>query len=184
MILALGGHDPVLEGGGHFIADNATVIGRVRLGDASSVGFNAVSRGDNDLIEVGRQSNVQDGAILHTDPGIPLAVGARVTIGHRAMLHGCTFGDGTLIGIGSPVLNGARIGARCLLGAHALVTEGKEFPDGVLIIGAPARVARDLTAEEIERIEASAQIYVDNARRFVAEAAAHRASWERPPGRE
>ena len=166
MIHAFGGHDPVLEGSGHFIAGNATVVGRVRLGDASSVWFNAVLRGDNDLIDIGRNSNVQDGAILHTDPGLPLTVGAGVTIGHKAMLHGCTIGDGTLVGIGATVLNRARIGARCLLGAHALVTEGREFPDGVLIIGAPARIARELTAKEIEILAASAQTYVDNARRF------------------
>jgi carbonic anhydrase/acetyltransferase-like protein (isoleucine patch superfamily) len=165
MIAVLGDDEPVLEGGGHFIAGNATVIGRVRLGDASSVWFNAVLRGDNDLVDVGRMSNVQDGAILHTDPGLPLTVGAGVTIGHKAMLHGCTIGDGSLVGIGATVLNRARIGAHCLLGAHALVTEGKEFPDGVLIIGAPARIARELTAEEIEGLDASAPIYVDTARR-------------------
>jgi carbonic anhydrase/acetyltransferase-like protein (isoleucine patch superfamily) len=166
MIAALGEHEPVLEGSDHFVADNATVIGNVRLGHASSIWFNAVLRGDNHLIAVGPESNVQDGAILHTDPGLPLVVGARVTIGHKAMLHGCTIGDGALVGIGATILNRARIGANCLLGAHALVTEGKEFPDGVLILGAPARVARELSAGEIEQLKYSARIYVENARRF------------------
>lgn len=166
MILALGEREPVLEGSDHFIADNATVIGEVRLGHASSVWFNAVLRGDNDLIGIGQESNVQDGAILHTDPGLPLVIGARVTIGHRAMLHGCSVGDASLVGIGATVLNRARIGRHCLVGAHALVTEGKEFPDGVLITGAPARISRELKPEEIAQLEASAQIYVDNARRF------------------
>lgn len=166
MIMTLDGLRPVLEGSNHYIAANATVIGDVRLGDASSVWFHAVVRGDNDRITIGERSNVQDAAILHTDPGLPLVVGNGVTIGHRATLHGCRVGDGTLIGIGATVLNGARIGAGSLLGAHALVTEGKEFPDGVLIIGSPARVARDLTPEEIEGLSASARIYVDNARRF------------------
>ena len=166
-LLALGERVPVLEGSGHFVADNATVIGDVRLGHASSVWFNAVIRGDNDRIDIGRESNVQDGAILHTDPGLPLSIGDRVTIGHRAMLHGCAIGDGSLVGIGATVLNRARIGCHCLLGAHALVTEGKAFPDGVLIIGSPARVARELTTEEIGALAASARTYVDNARRFL-----------------
>ena len=170
MIAALGKHEPVLEGCDHFVAENATVIGNVRLGHASSVWFNAVLRGDNYLIEVGAESNVQDGAILHTDPGLPLVVGSQVTIGHKAMLHGCMIGDGTLVGIGATILNRSRIGANCLLGAHALVTEGKEFPDGVLILGAPARIARELSAEEIEQLKCSAQIYVENARRFRAQA--------------
>lgn len=166
MIRSLGEHSPELIGGGHFIADNATVIGNVRLLPKSSVWFNTVIRGDNDSIEVGAGSNVQDGCILHTDPGFPLTIGAGVTVGHRVMLHGCTIGDNSLIGIGSTVLNGARIGRNCLIGAHSLVTEGKSFPDGSLILGSPAKVIRELTDEEIASNRASASRYVGNAARF------------------
>ncbi len=166
MICALGERRPVLEGSGHYVAPNATVIGSVVLGDAASVWFNAVLRGDNDWLRIGARSNIQDGAILHTDPGLELRLGEGVTIGHRVMLHGCSVGDNALIGIGSTVLNGARIGANCIVGAHALVTEGKEFPEGSLILGAPARVSRELTDDEIAMISKSADIYVDNARRF------------------
>ncbi len=166
MIFALGDRSPVLQGDDHFIADNATVIGSVRLGAGSSVWFNAVVRGDNDWIEIGAFSNVQDGAILHVDPGQPATIGERVTIGHNALVHGCTIGDNSLIGIGSSVLNSACIGSNCLVGAHALITEGKEFPDGVLILGAPAKVVRDLNNQEIERLRWTAQVYVDNARRY------------------
>jgi carbonic anhydrase/acetyltransferase-like protein (isoleucine patch superfamily) len=166
MIFALGDRSPVFDGDDHFIADNATVIGSVRLGTGSSVWFNAVVRGDNDWIEIGAFSNVQDGAILHADPGTPTFVGEGVTIGHNALVHGCTIGDNSLVGIGSSVLNNARIGSNCLVGAHALVTEGKEFPDGVLILGTPAKVVRKLQAPEIEHLRWSAQVYVDNARRY------------------
>lgn len=166
MILALGDRRPVFEGSDHYVADNATVLGSVRLGNGCSVWFNAVVRGDNDEITIGDFSNVQDGAVLHTDPGLPLTIGPGVTVGHQAMLHGCTVGANTLIGIGATILNGARIGANCLIGAQALVTEGKEFPDGVLILGAPARIARELSSDEIDRLQTSAQTYVDNARRF------------------
>lgn len=163
---ALGERRPVLEGDGHFVAPNATVIGSVALGDAASVWFNAVLRGDNDWLRIGTRSNVQDGSVLHTDPGLELVIGDGVTIGHRVMLHGCTVGDNALIGIGSTVLNRARIGANSIVGAHALVTEGKEFPAGSLILGAPARVSRELTDDEIAMISKSADIYVENARRF------------------
>lgn len=172
MICTLGDRQPVLEGSGHYIAPNATVIGSVRLADSASVWFNAVLRGDNDWIEIGERSNVQDGAVLHTDPGITLRVGRNVTIGHKVMLHGCTIGDNSLVGIGSTILNGARIGSNCVVGAHALVTEGKEFPDGSLIIGAPAKVARQLSAAEISGIGRSADVYVHNAQRFLTELAA------------
>lgn len=163
---ALGDRAPDLQGDGHFIAENATVIGSVRLKDRSSVWFNCVLRGDNDWLEVGERSNIQDGGILHTDPGIPLIVGDGVTVGHRAMLHGCRVGDNSLIGIGSTLLNGSVIGRNCIVGAHSLVTENKEFPDGSLILGSPARVARELSDEEIAHISWSADIYVENARRF------------------
>ncbi len=166
MICGLGARHPVIEGDGHFLADNATIVGSVRLGNATSVWFNSVLRGDNDWIEIGERSNVQDASVLHTDPGIRLVVGSGVTIGHRVMLHGCSIGDNTLIGIGSTVLNGARIGSNCLVGAHSLVTENKRFPDGSLILGTPAAVVRPLEAAEIELLTKSADIYVENAKRF------------------
>ncbi len=163
---ALGDRAPVLEGSGHFVADNATIIGSVRLKDQSSIWFNCVLRGDNDWLEVGERSNIQDGCILHTDPGIPLVIGNGVTVGHRVMLHGCQVGDNSLIGIGSTLLNGSVIGNNCIVGAHSLVTEGKEFPDGSLILGSPARVVRELSDEEIAHIGWSADVYVQNAERF------------------
>ena len=166
MIYSLGDRTPVFDGGGHFVADNATLVGSVRLGNEASVWFNCVLRGDNDWLIVGERSNIQDGSVLHTDPGLELVVGDGVTVGHNVILHGCTIGDNTLIGIGSTVLNGAKIGGNCIVGAHALVTENKAFPDGSLILGAPARVARELDAEEIAMIGTSADIYVRNASRF------------------
>lgn len=166
MICALGEREPIFEGTGHFVAENATVVGSVRLGDRSSVWFNCVLRGDNDWLIVGPRSNIQDGSVLHTDPGIELVIGAGVTVGHKSMLHGCTVGDNTLVGIGSTILNGSTIGANCIVGAHSLVTENKTYPDGKLIIGSPARPVRDLSDEEIAYIGKSAEIYVENAARF------------------
>lgn len=166
MIRALGDRAPVFEGGGHYVADNATVIGSVRLKDQSSVWFNCVLRGDNDWLVIGERSNIQDGCVLHTDSGIELVVGDGVTVGHNVMLHGCRIGDNTLIGIGSTLLNGSKIGRNCVVGAHSLVTEDKAFPDGTLILGSPARAARELSDEEIDNIGVSADIYVKNARRF------------------
>jgi carbonic anhydrase/acetyltransferase-like protein (isoleucine patch superfamily) len=166
VIYKLGDRSPVLEGEGHFVADNATVIGNVCLKAESSVWFTSVLRGDNDRIEVGERSNIQDGCVLHTDPGFPLSIGKGVTVGHRVMLHGCTIGENSLIGIGSTILNGAIIGGNCLVGANSLVTEGKSFPDGSLILGAPAKVARELTEEEIAGMKESASHYVENAARF------------------
>ncbi len=148
-----------------WVADSATVLGRVRLGAQSSVWYGAVLRADNDTIEIGARSNVQDGSVLHTDHGIVLRVGSGVTIGHQVMLHGCEVGDGSLIGIGSTVLNGARIGRHCLVGAHSLVTEGKEFPDGALIMGSPAKVVRMLSPEQLERLAFSSAHYVEQAAR-------------------
>ena len=171
MIQTLGDRVPVLEGGGHFIADNARVIGSVRLKDRSSVWFNAVLRGDNDWLEVGERSNIQDGCILHTDPGIPLIIGKDVTVGHMAMLHGCQVADNSLIGIGATILNGARIGRDCVVGAHALVLENREFPDGSLILGSPAKAVRPLTEAEIASIGLSADVYVRNGERFNSELA-------------
>ncbi len=172
MIHTLGDRTPVFEGDGHFVADTATIIGSVCLRDKASVWYNAVLRGDNDWLTVGERSNIQDGSVLHTDPGIELVIGDDVTVGHKAMLHGCSIGNNSLIGIGSTVLNNAMIGSNCIVGAHALVTEGKTFPDGTLILGAPARVVRDLSAEEVAHIAWSAEVYVANAARFNAELAA------------
>lgn len=149
-----------------WIADSAQVMGSVRLGEESSVWFGAVLRGDTETITIGNGSNVQDGSVLHADHGFPLVVGERVTVGHQVMLHGCVIGDESLIGIGATVLNGAKIGKHCLVGARSLVTEGKEFPDGSLIMGSPARVVRPLTPEQIEGLRRSAAHYVENARRY------------------
>jgi carbonic anhydrase/acetyltransferase-like protein (isoleucine patch superfamily) len=156
-----------------FIAPNATIVGRVELGKDSSVWFGAILRGDNDLISIGEASNVQDGTIIHTDDDMPLRVGARVTIGHAAVLHGCTVGDESLIGIGAVLLNGSNIPRHCVVGARSLVTEGKTFPERSLIIGSPARAIRTLTDEEIAGIRTAAAHYVQNARRFAQWAGAH-----------
>lgn len=166
MIYSLGERRTILEGDGHFIADNASLIGSIRLGDQSSIWFNCVLRGDNDWIEIGARSNIQDGTVLHTDPGLKLTIGHDVTVGHMVMLHGCTIGNNSLIGIGSTILNGAAVGRNCIVGAHALITENKSFPDGSLIIGAPAKVAKKLDAKQIAMLKESADSYVANAQRF------------------
>lgn len=166
MIYALDGKRPTFAGGGHWIAPNAHVIGDVTLGDEASVWFGTVIRGDVDRIVIGERTNIQDQSVLHTDDGIRLSIGDGVTVGHQAMLHGCTIGDGSLIGIGATVLNHAVVGRQSLVGAHALVTEGKQFPDGVLIMGAPARVVRELDDDEKRALAASAAHYVANAQRF------------------
>lgn len=171
MIIALGKRRPEI-GGEVFIADNATVIGSVVLGNASSIWFNTVVRGDCDLIIIGEGSNVQDGCVLHTDPAFPLTIGSRVTVGHMAVLHGCTIGDGSLIGINSVILNGAVIGRNCLIGAGSLVTEGKEIPDGSLALGSPAKVMRQLKPEEIAAMAENAQHYVERSRLYRREARA------------
>ncbi|ACR29525.1 gamma carbonic anhydrase family protein [Burkholderia glumae] len=142
-----------------FVADNAAIIGKVVLEENASVWFGATIRGDNEPIVIGAGSNVQEGAVLHTDPGCPLTVARDVTIGHQAMLHGCTIGEGSLIGIQAVVLNRAVIGRNCLVGAGAVVTEGKTFPDNSLILGAPAKVVRALTEEDIARMRANTQNY-------------------------
>ena len=165
MIFQLGDRRVVAEGE-YFVAESADVMGSVVLKNNASVWFNAVIRGDNDVITVGENSNVQDGSVLHTDPGFPLTIGADVTIGHMVMLHGCTIGDGSLIGIGSTVLNGAKIGKECLVGAHSLITENKEFPDYSMILGSPAKVVRTFTPEEAGNISLGAKAYVANGQRF------------------
>jgi carbonic anhydrase/acetyltransferase-like protein (isoleucine patch superfamily) len=149
-----------------YVADSAEVIGNVELAEGASVWFGAILRGDNDLMSIGRGANVQDGSVLHSDPGYPLTLGADVTIGHLVMLHGCTIGEGTLVGIGAVVLNGAKIGRNCLVGAGALVTEGKEFPDNSMIVGAPAKAIKELTPEQAARMRHAAEHYVENAARY------------------
>ena len=152
--------------GDYWVADSSTVVGNVVLKQDASVWFNAVVRGDNDLITIGEGSNVQDGSVLHTDPGFPLTIGAHVTIGHKVMLHGCDIGEGSLIGINAVVLNGAKIGKNCLIGANALITEGKEIPDNSMVMGSPGKVVRTLSEEQAKGIRAGAAHYVENARRF------------------
>ena len=149
-----------------WVADSAQVIGRVELQEGANVWFGAVLRGDNDWITVGRGSNVQDGSVLHTDPGCTLVIGQDVTVGHQVTLHGCTIGDGSLIGIQAVVLNNAKIGRNCLVGAGALVTEGKEFPDGSLIMGSPAKAVRQLSPEQFERVRQGAVHYAEKALRY------------------
>lgn len=166
MIYSLGDKRVEIVGEDYFVADNATVVGLVRLENNTSVWFNAVVRGDNELITIGENSNIQDGAVLHTDPGIPLTVGRNVTVGHQVMLHGCTIGDNSLIGINSVILNGARIGRNCLIGANSLITENKEIPDGSLVMGAPAKVVNTLSPEQQAGLAVSAASYVKNFKRF------------------
>ncbi len=151
-----------------WVADSADVMGHVVMAEDSSVWFGTVVRGDTETIRIGRGSNIQDNSVLHADHGMPLTIGEDVTVGHQVMLHGCTIGDGSLIGIQAVILNGAKIGKNCLVGAGSLVTEGKEFPDGSMILGSPARVVRQLTPEQIEGLGRSARGYVENARRFRA----------------
>ncbi|SDK70727.1 gamma carbonic anhydrase family protein [Microbulbifer yueqingensis] len=169
MLYRLGDSQPQLEGEGHFIAPGAHVIGDVRLLNRSSVWFNAVVRGDCDRITIGEDSNVQDGAVLHTDPGIPLNIGTGVTIGHKAMLHGCEIGDYTLVGINAVVLNGAKIGKCCVIGANALVTENSEIPDYSMVLGSPGKVVKTLDESMLELLKASSDHYADNSRRFAEE---------------
>ncbi len=149
-----------------WVADTAQVMGNVALAEGSSIWFGVVIRGDTETISVGRGSNIQDNSVLHADMGMPLVIGDNVTVGHQVMLHGCTIGDGSLIGIQAVVLNGAKIGKNCLVGAGSLVTEGKEFPDGSMILGSPAKAVRQLTPEQIEGLKMSAQHYMDNASRY------------------
>ena len=168
-LYALDADSPVLPPPGRFwVAPNATVAGRVTLGEDASVWFSAVLRGDNEPMTIGARTNIQDGAVLHSDDGFPLTIGDDCTIGHAAIVHGCTIGDGTLIGMGATLLNGAVIGTGCLVGANALVTEGKTFPDHSLIVGAPARAIRTLDADTIAKLLQSAAHYAANAKRFAA----------------
>ncbi|MBS1165149.1 MAG: gamma carbonic anhydrase family protein [Proteobacteria bacterium] len=166
-IYELDGIAPELpDSGDYWVAPDAHVIGRVKLGSDVGVWFGAVIRGDNEPIVVGARTNIQEGATLHTDPGFPLTIGEGCTIGHQAIVHSCTLGDNVLVGMGATILNGAKIGANSLVGANALVTEGKEFPEGSLIVGAPARAVRALDAATIEKLRRSAENYAANFKRF------------------
>lgn len=164
-IYELDGQVPRL-GNNAYVADSAQVIGKVTLEENASVWFGTIVRGDSEHIHIGRNTNVQDGSVLHADEGVPLTLGENVSVGHKVMLHGCTVGDGSLIGIGAVVLNHAKIGRNCLVGAGALVTEGKEFPDGSMILGSPAKVVKQLSPEQIAGLQRIAQHYVDNAERY------------------
>ena len=155
--------------GTHFIAPNATVIGDVVLGDNTSVWFNVVIRGDTDKITIGDDTNIQDGSVLHCDAGYPLTLGKGVTLGHKAMVHGCTIGDYSLIGINAVVLNGASIGKHCLIGANTLVPENMQIPDGSLVVGSPAKIKRQLSDEQKLALEKSAAHYVANGKRYLQE---------------
>ena len=168
MLYKLGKDQPILEGD-YYVADNATVLGKVKLCKDSSVWFGAILRGDTELITVGERSNVQDSSVLHTDLGFPLDIGKDVTIGHKVMLHGCTIGDGSLIGINSVVLNGAKIGKGCLIGANTLITEGTEIPDGSLVMGSPGKVKGEINEDQKKGLILSAHHYVDNSKRFKSE---------------
>jgi carbonic anhydrase/acetyltransferase-like protein (isoleucine patch superfamily) len=150
----------------YWIAPTAVVIGNVRLEHNASVWWNAVLRGDNELITIGEGSNIQDGCVLHTDPGYPMTIGKDVTVGHMAMLHGCVIGANSLVGIGAVILNGARIGANCLIGAKALIPEGKEIPDNSLVMGAPGRIKSEVGEEHVARIRHAAEHYVANWQRY------------------
>ena len=169
-IYAIGDVSPQLpQDGMYWIAPSASVIGNVRMLPGSSVWFGAVVRGDNELITIGENSNVQDGSVLHTDPGTPIDIGAGVTVGHLVMLHGCTIGDNTLVGIGSVILNRTRIGKNCLIGANTFIGEGKEIPDNSVVLGAPGRVVRQSGPQEEAMLKMSALHYVENWKRFSAE---------------
>ena len=149
-----------------YVAPSAQIIGNVKMADHSSVWFGAVIRGDNDLIEIGARTNIQDNSVLHTDPGIPLTIGDGVIVGHRVMLHGCKIGENTLIGIGATILNGAEIGKNCIIGAHSLITEGKVIPDGSMVVGSPGRIIKSLTEQHFQMLRINSEVYVANAKRF------------------
>ncbi len=170
-LFKLGDKQPQL-GANAWVAPNATVIGDIRLGANSSIWFNATLRGDNDPITIGDNTNIQDGSVLHTDEGIPMHIGANVTVGHLVMLHGCTVGDGSLIGIGSVLLNRSVIGQGYIVGANTLIPEGKVFADHSLIVGSPGKVIRRLSEEEVARLQHSADHYVANWQRYLRELAA------------
>ncbi|KZZ59664.1 gamma carbonic anhydrase family protein [Oleiphilus sp. HI0125] len=166
MKFSLNDKQPVQHGAPGFIAPNASLVGDIELHEDASVWFNVVIRADNDKVVVGPQSNIQDGSVLHIDPGFPLNIGKGVTIGHKVMLHGCTIGDYSLIGINAVVLNGAKIGKHCLIGANALITENMEIPDGSMVVGSPAKIKRTLSDQQMKMLELSAAHYVSNSQRY------------------
>ena len=166
MRYALGDDHVETDGDDVWIAPTAAVIGKVKLGKKASIWWHAVLRGDNEPITIGEGTNIQDGTVIHTDPGFPVVIGQRVTVGHMAMIHGCTIGDGALIGINAVVLNGAKVGKNCLIAAKTLVTEGMEIPDNSLAVGAPARVIREVTPDNIERMQHGAEVYIERARLY------------------
>ncbi|MEM6532012.1 MAG: gamma carbonic anhydrase family protein [Myxococcota bacterium] len=166
MIYRLGDQSPTFETENYFVAPNAAVIGRVRLGDKASVWFSAVLRGDVEDIHVQAGTNIQDGAVIHADPGFPCVVGPNCTVGHLAMLHGCSVGEGTMIGMNATVLNGAKIGRNCLIGANALVPEGKVIPDNSLVVGVPGKVVREVTERDRQLIQLGVQHYHRNGQLF------------------
>jgi len=169
LIYSLGDRNVEIVGDDYFIADNATVIGSVIIHNDVSIWFNAVIRGDNDPITIGEGTNIQDGAVIHTDEGIPLNIGKGVTVGHQAMLHGCAIGDNSLVGINAVILNQAKIGKNCIIGANCLITQGKEIPDNSMVLGSPGKIVREVTQEEIEELKHSAEHYVQNYKRFKKE---------------
>ena len=166
MNIDLGNKKLKTDGDNFWIAPNATVIGDIHLAKDASIWFNAVLRGDNEPIYVGEGSNVQDGSIIHTDPGFSCSIGKNVTVGHLAMLHGCSIGDGSLIGIGSVILNGAKIGKNCIIGSKALVTEGMDIPDGSMVLGIPGKIKKTLSAEEQSLVPLGAEHYIENYKKF------------------
>ena len=166
MNIDLGNKKLKTDGDNFWIAPNATVIGDIHLAKDASIWFNAVLRGDNEPIFVGEGSNVQDGSIIHTDPGFSCSIGKNVTVGHLAMLHGCSIGDGSLIGIGSVILNGAKIGKNCIIGSKALVTEGMDIPDGSMVIGIPGKIKKTLSEEEQSLVPMGAEHYIENYKKF------------------
>jgi len=165
-IYSLGERRVIFRGERHYIAPNAMLAGSIELGNDTSIWFGVTIRADNDHVEIGDETNVQDGSVLHVDPGFPMKLGRRVTIGHKVMLHGCTIGEGSLIGINSVVLNGAKIGSGSLIGANSLISEGKEIPDGVLVLGSPGKIVRELNSAEKARLLEAAQSYVDRSETF------------------
>ncbi len=177
-VFSLGERRVEFRGGEWFIAHNATVVGSVVVEHQANIWFNVVIRGDNDRITVGERVNVQDGSVLHTDPGIPLTIGRGACIGHKVMLHGCTIGDGSLVGINSVIMNHAIVGPRSIVGANTLIPEGKHYPERVLILGSPGRIVRELRPDEVEWVEGIAAGYVQRARRFRSELTAQ----DVPPG--
>lgn len=168
MLYSLGDKKPV-TGSNNFIAHNATIVGEVALADDVSIWFNVVIRAESAKVTIGKGTNIQDGSVLHVDEGFPLTFGEGVTVGHKAMVHGCTIGDYSLIGINAVVLDGAKIGKHCLIGANALVPSGMEIPDGSMVLGSPAKIKRQLTEQEIQMLHKSAEHYVENGQRFQAE---------------